>query len=56
VSILNGLWDSLFGGGNLPSFVVGAVAAGISVVLAIVLLPDPTLDDMNNVEIEDAVN
>lgn len=39
VSALSGPWDALFGGGNLPAFVVGAVAAAVSAVLAMVLLP-----------------
>lgn len=39
VSALSGPWDALFGGGNLPAFVVGAVAAAISAVSAMVLLP-----------------
>ncbi|PNX80169.1 sucrose transport protein SUC2-like [Trifolium pratense] len=46
VSSLGGPWDSLFGGGNLPAFVVGAVAAVISAILAIVLLPNPKPEDM----------
>ncbi|GAU26834.1 hypothetical protein TSUD_289390 [Trifolium subterraneum] len=46
VSALSGQWDSLFGGGNLPAFVVGAVAAVISAILAIVLLPTPKPEDM----------
>ncbi|XP_045814811.1 sucrose transport protein SUC8-like [Trifolium pratense] len=39
VSAVSGPVDSLFGGGNLPMFVVGAVAAVISSVLAFILLP-----------------
>jgi len=46
VSALSGQWDSLFGGGNLPAFVVGAVAAVISATLAIILLPTPKPDEM----------
>lgn len=41
VSVTSGPWDDLFGGGNLPAFVVGAVAATISGVLALTLLPSP---------------
>ncbi|XP_017247544.1 sucrose transport protein [Daucus carota subsp. sativus] len=44
VSVLAGPFDSLFGGGNLPAFVVGAISAAISGVLAIVLLPKPSKD------------
>jgi len=39
VSALSGPWDDRFGGGNLPAFIVGAVAAAVSAVLAMVLLP-----------------
>ncbi|KAL2513272.1 Sucrose transport protein SUC2 [Abeliophyllum distichum] len=39
VSVLSGPWDDLFGGGNLPAFVVGAVAAAASGILAITMLP-----------------
>ncbi|XP_042041280.1 sucrose transport protein SUC1-like [Salvia splendens] len=41
VSVTSGPWDDLFGGGNLPAFVVGAVAAAISRVLALTILPLP---------------
>ncbi|CAL0300662.1 unnamed protein product [Lupinus luteus] len=41
VSVLSGPWDDAFGGGNLPAFVVGAVAAAASGILCIVLLPSP---------------
>ncbi|KAI3785366.1 hypothetical protein L1987_44484 [Smallanthus sonchifolius] len=44
VSVLSGPWDSLFGGGNLPAFVVGAIAAAISGILAFTLLPSPPQD------------
>ncbi|KAJ9568024.1 hypothetical protein OSB04_003990 [Centaurea solstitialis] len=44
VSILSGPWDALFGGGNLPAFVVGAIAAAISGILAFTLLPSPPPD------------
>lgn len=46
VSALSGPWDSLFGGGNLPAFVVGVVAAVISGVLAIIILPTPKPTDV----------
>ncbi|KAL2335027.1 hypothetical protein Fmac_016240 [Flemingia macrophylla] len=41
VSGLSGAFDKRFGGGNLPAFVLGSVAAAISAVLAVVLLPTP---------------
>ncbi|XAR62646.1 hypothetical protein NMG60_11017486 [Bertholletia excelsa] len=44
VSVVSGPWDALFGGGNLPAFVVGAVSALASGVLAITLLPSPQPD------------
>lgn len=44
VSVLSGPWDALFGGGNLPAFVVGAVAALASGILSVVLLPSPPPD------------
>jgi solute carrier family 45 protein 1/2/4 len=44
VSVLSGPWDALFGGGNLPAFVVGAVAALASGILSITLLPSPPPD------------
>ncbi|XP_051139615.1 sucrose transport protein-like [Andrographis paniculata] len=44
VSVASGPWDDLFGGGNLPAFVLGAVAAAASGILAIVLLPAPPAD------------
>ncbi|KAL5080855.1 hypothetical protein RYX36_009276 [Vicia faba] len=46
VSALSGPWDSLFGGGNLPAFVVGAVAAAISSVLAVIILSTPKPTDV----------
>ncbi|KAH7861329.1 hypothetical protein Vadar_024622 [Vaccinium darrowii] len=45
VSLTSGPWDELFGGGNLPSFVVGAIAALISGVFALTLLPSPRPGD-----------
>ncbi|XP_045826620.1 sucrose transport protein-like [Trifolium pratense] len=44
VSVLGGPWDALFGGGNLPAFVVGAIAALASGILSIILLPSPPPD------------
>ncbi|CAI9755936.1 unnamed protein product [Fraxinus pennsylvanica] len=38
VSVLSGPWDALFGDGNLPAFVVGAVAAAASGIFALTLL------------------
>lgn len=45
VSVVSGPLDSCFGGGNLPAFVLGAVAAVISGILALTLLPSPPPDD-----------
>ncbi|CAA7052382.1 unnamed protein product [Microthlaspi erraticum] len=44
VSLGGGPFDALFGGGNLPAFVLGAIAAAISGVLALTVLPSPPLD------------
>ncbi|XP_058218458.1 sucrose transport protein-like [Rhododendron vialii] len=44
VSVLSGPWDALFGGGNLPAFVVGAIAAAASAVFAFTMLPSPPPD------------
>ncbi|PSS31843.1 Sucrose transport protein [Actinidia chinensis var. chinensis] len=44
VSVASGPWDALFGGGNLPAFVVGAVAAAVSAVFAFTMLPSPPPD------------
>uniref|UniRef100_A0A2N9I8L8 Uncharacterized protein n=1 Tax=Fagus sylvatica TaxID=28930 RepID=A0A2N9I8L8_FAGSY len=44
VSVTSGPWDALFGGGNLPAFVVGAVAAAASGILALTMLPSPPPD------------
>lgn len=41
VSVSSGPLDQAFGGGNLPAFVMGAVAAVMSAVCALVLLPSP---------------
>ncbi|KAK4417389.1 Sucrose transport protein SUC2 [Sesamum alatum] len=44
VSMASGPWNQLFGGGNLPAFVLGAVAAAMSGVLSLVMLPSPPDD------------
>ncbi|GFP81345.1 sucrose transport protein suc2 [Phtheirospermum japonicum] len=44
VSVSSGPLDQAFGGGNLPAFVMGAVAAAISAVCALLILPTPTSD------------
>uniref|UniRef100_A0A7N0SWH7 Sucrose transporter n=1 Tax=Kalanchoe fedtschenkoi TaxID=63787 RepID=A0A7N0SWH7_KALFE len=44
VSVTSGAWDAVFGGGNLPAFVVGGAAAAISGILALTLLPTPPPD------------
>ncbi|KAL1212444.1 Sucrose transport protein SUC1 [Cardamine amara subsp. amara] len=44
VSLGGGPFDALFGGGNLPAFIVGAIAAAISGVLALTVLPSPPPD------------
>ncbi|KAJ4701164.1 sucrose transport protein-like [Melia azedarach] len=44
VSLLSGPFDSLFGGGNLPAFIVGAVAAAASGIVAVTILPSPPPD------------
>ncbi|XP_048131163.1 sucrose transport protein SUC8-like [Rhodamnia argentea] len=44
ISVTSGPFDELLGGGNLPAFVVGAIAAAASGVLALTLLPSPLPD------------
>ncbi|KAM0050785.1 hypothetical protein Hdeb2414_s0007g00227811 [Helianthus debilis subsp. tardiflorus] len=44
VSLLSGPWDSLMGGGNMPAFAVGVVAAAVSGIIAYTMLPSPPLD------------
>ena len=46
VSVLSGPWDALFGGSNLPAFVVGGIAAAASGILAFTLLPSPAQSDI----------
>ncbi|XP_077248790.1 sucrose transport protein SUC8-like [Tasmannia lanceolata] len=41
VSVLSGPFDALFGGGNLPAFVVGSIAAMASGIVALTILPSP---------------
>lgn len=41
VSVGGGPFDALFGGGNLPAFIVGAVAAAASGIFALTMLPSP---------------
>nr|AJO70161.1 sucrose transporter 3 [Camellia sinensis] len=41
ISLTSGPWDQLFGGGNLPAFVVGAIAAATNSVFLLVLFPSP---------------
>ncbi|CAN1817941.1 Sucrose transport protein SUC2 [Linum perenne] len=43
VSLGSGPFDALFGGGNSPAFVVGAVVAVLSAVCAATLLPKPSV-------------
>ncbi|KAK9743322.1 hypothetical protein RND81_03G232100 [Saponaria officinalis] len=39
VSLISGPWESLFGGGNLPAFMLGAGSAIISGILALTVIP-----------------
>lgn len=48
VSVGSGPWDELFGGGNMPAFVLAAVAALAGGVLAVFLLPKPPPDAQSN--------
>ncbi|KAL2349160.1 hypothetical protein Fmac_003160 [Flemingia macrophylla] len=41
VSVTSGPWDALFGGGNLPAFVVGVVGCCDGGILSIILQPSP---------------
>lgn len=41
VSVVSGKLDQVLGGGNLPAFGMGAIAAFISALLALFLLPKP---------------
>ncbi|KAK9713770.1 hypothetical protein RND81_06G050400 [Saponaria officinalis] len=42
MALISGPWDSLFGGGNLPAFLLGAVAAVLSGILAPTIIPAPS--------------
>ncbi|KAJ4823044.1 beta-fructofuranosidase suc2 [Turnera subulata] len=44
VSVVSGPLDEALGGGNLPAFVMGAIAAVVSGMLALTLLPSPPSD------------
>ncbi|KAJ4849433.1 hypothetical protein Tsubulata_007284, partial [Turnera subulata] len=44
VSVVSGPLDEALGGGNLPAFVMGAIAAIVSGLLALTLLPSPPSD------------
>lgn len=41
VSVGSGPWDELWGGGNLPAFLLGAAAALFGAIAAVLLLPRP---------------
>ncbi|GKV09028.1 hypothetical protein SLEP1_g20588 [Rubroshorea leprosula] len=41
VSVISGPLDGAFGGGNLPAFVLGSIAAALSALMAIFVLPKP---------------
>lgn len=41
VSVVSGRLDEAFGGGNLPAFIMGAVAALVSALMALFVLPNP---------------
>lgn len=51
VSVASGPWDALFGGGNLPAFVVGAISAAASAVFALFMLPSPPPDAPSSLKI-----
>ena len=44
VSLGSGPLDAIFGGGNLPAFVLGAFAAAASGIIALTMLPSPPPD------------
>lgn len=44
VSVGSGPWDALFGGGNLPAFVLGSFSALAGGIAALLLLPTPPPD------------
>lgn len=41
VSVVSGRLDEAFGGGNLPAFIMGAIAAVVSGLMALFVLPNP---------------
>lgn len=41
ISVISGPLDGAFGGGNLPAFVLGSIAAAVSALTAIFVLPKP---------------
>ncbi|XP_030550744.1 sucrose transport protein SUC1-like [Rhodamnia argentea] len=45
VSVVSGRLDEAFGGGNLPAFVMGAIAAVVSGLMALFVLPNPPSQD-----------
>lgn len=51
VSVLSGPFDALFGGGNIPSFVVGAVSAAASGILALTMLPKPSQEAASKLQL-----
>ncbi|KAL3845599.1 hypothetical protein ACJIZ3_003002 [Penstemon smallii] len=51
VSVASGPWDAIFGGGNLPAFVVGAVAAAASGVFAFTMLPSPPSESTKTITV-----
>ncbi|XP_031247159.1 sucrose transport protein SUC2-like [Pistacia vera] len=44
VSLVGGPFDALFGGGNMPAFLAGAVFAAASGIVALTMLPSPPPD------------
>lgn len=46
---MSGPWDEWFGGGNLPAFVAGAVAAAASGIVALTVLPSPDVSSTKTV-------
>lgn len=41
ISVVSGPLDDAFGGGNLPAFVLGSIAAAVSALLSFAVLPNP---------------
>ncbi|KAJ4823045.1 beta-fructofuranosidase suc2 [Turnera subulata] len=44
VSVISGPLDAAFGGGNMPAFVMSAIAALVSGIMAMTILPRPPMD------------